>query len=79
MDKELTEKLAKISSARKKRTLLGAILVSLSLILTQIAILILIGVIDLGIVFAVMLIIVSPLFLAIGLYLILHTPPIVLE
>jgi hypothetical protein len=73
------EKLAKISSARRKRTIIGSALIATSLLLMQVATLILIGAVDLDINVAVVMIVVSPFILAGGLYLILHMPPIVLE
>ena len=73
------EKLAKISSARRKRTIIGSALIATSLLLMQVATRILIGAVDLDINVAVVMIVVSPFILAGGLYLILHMPPIVLE
>ena len=76
---EAAEILSKIAAERKKRTLIGAALLSLSLLLMQIAILILIGVLEFGVTTAVVLIFASPIILAVGIYLMVHAPPIILE
>jgi hypothetical protein len=73
------EKLVRINSVRRKRTITGSALIATSLLLMQVATLILIGAIDLSVNVAVTLVVVSPFILAVGLYLILHMPPIVLE
>ena len=74
-----SEELEKIVESRKKRMIMGSILLSLSLLFMQLAILILIGILGLSPIVAVALILSAPVFLAIGLYLLVFLPPVVLE
>jgi len=64
---------------RRRRNLIGAILISTSLMEMELAILILLGVIAVNPMVAVTLIAISPISMAVGLYLLLTQPPIVLE
>jgi hypothetical protein len=74
-----SEELEKIVKSRKKRMIMGSLLLSLSLLFMQLAILILIGILGLSPIVAVALILSAPVFLAIGLYLLVFLPPVVLE
>ena len=68
-----------IVKSRKKRMLIGSALLAMSLLFMQLAILILIGVLELSVMVAIGLIVLAPVLLAIGLYLLIFLPPIVLE
>ncbi len=72
-------RIREISEKRKRRGIFGAMFVSLSLVLMEIAVLILLGIIALSPIVAVVLIILSPISMALGLYLLLFMPPITLD
>jgi len=73
------EDVEKIVESRKKRMLIGSAMLAISLLFMQLAILILIGVLELSVMVAIGLIVLAPVLLAIGLYLLIFLPPIVLE
>lgn len=73
------ERINKIMRIRRIRTTSGAFLVSTSLLFMQLSVLILLGIVAVSAIVAVVLIILAPIIMAFGLYLLLHSPPIVLE
>jgi len=68
-----------IVKSRKKRMLVGSTMLAMSLLFMQLAILILIGVLELSVMVAIGLIFLAPVLLAIGLYMLIFLPPIVLK
>jgi len=78
-NKELLEKLKKIRKMRKKRLIIGSFLMSTSVVLSQISVFIFVGIFDININIGLLILFISLVFLAIGIYLITHIPPIVVE
>ncbi|WP_457550687.1 hypothetical protein [Archaeoglobus sp.] len=76
---EVERRVAEIIRRRRKRNLIGATLVSTSIVLMEVAIMILLGIIVVNPIIAVIMIVIAPMFMAIGLYMLLTQPPIVLE
>jgi hypothetical protein len=75
----LIERISEIAKKRRKRVTIGAFFVSASLLFMQLSILILLGVIAVSAVMAILFIGLAPITMALGLYLLLHNPPIILE
>jgi small-conductance mechanosensitive channel len=75
----LIEKIMALTRKRKIRISVGSFLIASSMLFMQLSILILLGVIAVSATIAVLLINVSPIAMALGLYLLLHNPPIILE
>ncbi|XRP97216.1 hypothetical protein ACO3UB_01490 [Methanocaldococcus sp. 16A] len=78
-DEEIIERLKTIRKIRKKRTLIGSFLVSMAIILSEASILIFVGMFEIDINIGLMLLLISLVFLSVGIYLIVHVPPIVIE
>jgi uncharacterized membrane protein len=79
MDKEILTTLKKIKNNRKKRALIGAFLISTSIILSEITGFIFIGALDVEKSIGLELLMISLAFLCMGIYLIVHTPPIIID
>ena len=78
-DDEILKKLKKIRETRKRRTLIGSFLVSTAIILSEISVFIFVGVFEVDISVGLLLLFISLIFLFIGLYLIIHLPPIIID
>ncbi|XRO76414.1 hypothetical protein ACO3VM_06405 [Methanocaldococcus sp. 10A] len=78
-DKKLLEKLKKIRKMRNKRSIIGSFLISTSIVLSQISVFIFVGIFNININIGLLILFISLVFLAIGLYLITNIPPIVVE
>ncbi|CAB3289482.1 conserved protein of unknown function [Methanocaldococcus lauensis] len=78
-DKKLLEMLKKIKNMRKKRLIIGSFLISTSIVLSQISVYIFVGIFDINIYIGLLLLFISLVFLAVGIYLIIYMPPIVIE
>ena len=78
-DKGILIKLKKIREIRRKRTLIGSFLVSTAIILSEISVFIFVGVFEVDISVGLLLLFISLIFLFIGLYLIIHLPPIAID
>ena len=78
-DKGILIKLKKIREIRRKRTLIGSFLVSTAIILSEISVFIFVGVFEVDISVGLLLLFISLIFLFIGLYLIIHLPPIIID
>lgn len=76
---DLEKIIRNVSERRRKRNLVGATLISLSLIMMELAVLIFLGIILVNPIVAVILVLIAPISMAIGLYMILTQPPIILE
>lgn len=76
---DLEKIIRNVSERRRKRNLVGATLISLSLIMMELAVLIFLGIILVNPIVAVILVFIAPISMAIGLYMILTQPPIILE
>jgi len=75
----LTERITELAKKRRRRITTGAFLVSASLLFMQLAILILLGIIAVSAIVAIVFISLAPITMALGLYMLLHNPPIILE
>lgn len=74
---DVRERIAEM--ARRRRMAIGSLLVATSFVLMEVAVLILLGVIDVSVIVAVALILISPIAMAIGLYMLLAGPPVLVE
>jgi len=79
IDKEILTTLKKIKNNRKRRTLIGVFLISTSIILSEITGFIFIGALDVEKGIGLELLMISLAFLCMGIYLIVHTPPIIID
>jgi|GEM_PF-2633566 uncharacterized membrane protein len=75
----LESRIEEITRKRRRRNFMGAMLVSTSFVLMEIAVMILLGIIVVNPIVAVVMIIIAPMFMALGLYMLLTQPPIILE
>ena len=79
IDKEILTTLKKIKNKKKKRTLIGTFLISTSIILSEVTGFIFIGALDIEKSVGFGLLMISLAFLCVGIYLIVHTPPIIID
>jgi accessory gene regulator protein AgrB len=76
---EVRDRMVELTKRRKRRMMIGSLLVAFSLILMEVAILILLGVLDVNAATAIALIVISPTSMAMGIYLTFTNPPIMVE
>ncbi|ACX72282.1 conserved hypothetical protein [Methanocaldococcus vulcanius M7] len=76
---DLLMKLDKIRKARRKRIIIGSFLVSTSIVLSELAVFIFVGIFEINEIIGLLLLFISLIFLSVGLYLLIHLPPVVVD